>query len=243
MRKENQLRLQMKLPPVYDYGTWIRHAGVENACNALALWSVHGGTIWLASEAVAGKSHLLRTFAADLPSVGMLNVTGDSSTYNCNSRQLAQQWMEKLDSRSHWLIDMPAGDIPRSVALGLFHLLERARELQRPVVIAWRGQTDGLPPELSSRLLAMEKIDMAPPADDEALLQVLCSSAGNLQWDIREQVLQAMLIYLPRQLDVLAPALKELEALSFEQKHKPGPAWVKQQLARIAGQLHPSLLE
>jgi len=223
----------MQLPPVYDYGTWIRHTGVENGCNRLALWSVHGGIIWLASDAVAGKSHLLRTFAADLPSVGMLNVIGDSHTCNCNSWQLAQQWMETLESSSSWLIDMPAGHLPRSVALALFHILERARDLQRPVVIAWRGQADDLPPELSSRLLAMEKIDMAPPADDETLLQVLRSSAGNLQWDIREQVLQAMLIYLPRQLDVLAPALKELEALSFEQKHKPGPAWVKQQLTRI----------
>ncbi len=232
----------MNMAPVYDYGTWVRHAGVEDGCNRLALWSVHGGTIWLVSDAAAGKSHLLRTFSTDLPSVGMLNVIGDSDTDSCNSWLLAQQWMEMLESHSRWLIDMPAGDLPRSVALALFHILERARDLQRPVVIAWRGQVDDLPPELSSRLLAMEKIDLAPPADDETLLQVLRSSAGNLQWDIREQVLQAMLIYLPRQLDVLVPALKELEALSFEQKHKPGPAWVKQQLARIAGQLHPTLL-
>jgi len=74
------------------------------------------------------------------------------------------------------------------------------------------------------------------------LLNVLRSSAGRLQWDIREQVLQAMLTYLPRQLDVLVSALHALETLSFEQKHKPGPAWVKQQLMRIAKQLHPSLL-
>jgi len=238
MSAENQLRLQMDLPPVYDYGAWIRHAGVEAACNRLALWSVHGGNIWLASGASAGKTHLLRTFAADQTAIAMLDVQTDNHTRN--SWQLAQQWMESLQGYKRWLIDVPAGAMAEPAALALFHLLERARDLQCPVVIAWRGETNDLPPELSSRLLAMEKINMAAPADDDVLLNVLRSSAGRLQWDIREQVLQAMLTYLPRQLDILVAALQALETLSFEQKHKPGPAWVKQQLTRIAKQLHPS---
>jgi len=238
--KDNQLRLHMNLPPVYDYGAWIRHAGVENGCDRLALWSVHGGNIWLASESSAGKTHLLRTFAADQPSAVMLDVPAD--THSRNSWQLAQHWVESLQGCHHWLIDVPTGDIEQAVALALFHMFERARDLQCDVVIAWRGEVGHLPPELSSRLLGMEKIDMAPPVDDEVLLQILRSSAGDLQWDIREQVLQAMLTYLPRQLDVLVAALKALETMSFEQKHKPGPAWVKQQLTRIAGKLHPSLL-
>jgi len=249
MRDRNQLRLQMNLPPAYDYGAWIRHAGVQQACDRLALWSVHGGAIWLASDAVAGKSHLLRTFAADQAahqnSVAMLEVTRQSGANQSganNSGELAQQWMESLHGRKHWLIDVQAGVISKATAHALFHLLERGRDLQCPLVIAWRGQTGDLPPELSSRLLAMEKIDMTPPAADDVLLNVLRSSAGRLQWDIREQVLQSMLTYLPRQLDVLVSALHALETLSFEQKHKPGPAWVKQQLVRIAEQLHPSLL-
>jgi len=240
MRKDNQLRLQMNLPPVYDYGTWIRHAGVENACNRLALWSVHGGTIWLASDSVAGKSHLLRTFAADQPSATLLEVNTKSVAKLTDSGQLARQWMETLQEKSRWLIDVQAGAMPQSVAHALFHILERGRDLQCSVLIAWRGQAETLPPELSSRLLAMEKTEMAPPADDDVLLQVLQASAGAMQWDIREQVLQAMLTYLPRQLDVLVVALNALETMSFEQKHKPGPAWVKQQLMRIADQLHPS---
>jgi len=244
MGVKNQLRLQMNLPPAYDYGAWIRHAGVEASCNRLALWSVHGGNIWLASESAAGKTHLLRTFAAEQASnhcsIAILDVLAD--THARNSWQLAQQWVESLQGCNHWLIDVPAGDIEQAVALALFHMLERARDLQCAVVIAWRGDVGHLPPELSSRLLGMEKVDMAPPADDDVLLQILRTSAGDLQWDIREQVLQAMLTYLPRQLDVLVAALKALETMSFEQKHKPGPAWVKQQLMRIAGQLHPSLL-
>jgi len=245
--KDNQLRLQMHLPPVYDYGAWIRHAGVEDACNRLALWSVHGSNIWLASEASAGKTHLLRTFSIEQASVAILDACSDTNTHinadtNANnSWQLAQQWMESFHGYDRWLIDVPAGDIEQAVALALFHILERARDLQCAVVIAWRGEIGNLPPELSSRLLSMEKIDMSPPADDDVLLQILRSSAGNLQWDIREQVLQAMLTYLPRRLDVLVAALNALETISFEQKHKPGPAWVKQQLMRIADQLSPSL--
>jgi len=236
------LRLQMNLPPVYDYGAWIRHAGVEDGCDRLALWSVHGGRLWLASDVVAGKSHLLRTVAADQAFVGMLDVLADTdANHSSNSWQLAQQWMELFQGCSHWLIDVPSGDIEQSVAHALFHILERARDLQRPVVIAWRGDINHLPPELSSRLLAMEKIDMAAPPDDNVLLQVLRSSACNLQWAIREQVLQAMLTYLPRQLDVLVAALKTLEAMSFEQKHKPGPAWVKQQLTCIMDESSSSL--
>jgi len=240
MHRKNQLRLQMQLPPIYDYGTWIRHAGVENACNRLALWSLHGGNIWLTSDTAAGKSHLLRTFAADQAAVGMLAVASDENAHD--SWQQAQKWMESMQGSSYWMIDVAAGNIAQPVALALFHLIERARDLQCAIVIAWRGQADDLPPELSSRLLAMEKIDMAAPADDATLLEVLRSSAGCLQWDIREQVLQSMLVYLPRELDVLIAALHMLEAMSFEQKHKPGPAWVKQQLVRIAEQLHPQLL-
>lgn len=229
---QHQLRLQMDIPIKHDYGTWLRHAGVESACNHLALWSVHGGSIWLTSEDVAGKSHLLRTLAAEHGTTVMLDVLSDAD--HGSSWQLAQQWEKHLEGQQCWLVDVPAGEISEAIAHALFHLIERARDRQRAIVIAWRGDVGLLPPELSSRLLAMEKVDMAPPASDDELLQILDASAGNLQWDIREQVLQAMLIYLPRQLDLLVGALKELEALSFEQKHKPGPAWVKQQLMRIA---------
>jgi len=243
MGGKNQLRLQMDLPPDYDYGAWIRHTGVEEACNRLALWSMHGGAIWLASDDVAGKSHLLRTFAADQAAVAMLEVSAETGEQSgMSSGALAQQWMASLQGHVHWLIDVQAGVMSQSTAHALFHLLERGRDLQCSLVIAWRGDPGTLPPELSSRLLAMERIEMTPPADDDVLLNVLRSSAGRLQWDIREQVLQAMLTYLPRQLDVLVSALHALEILSFEQKHKPGPAWVKQQLIHIAEQLHPSLL-
>jgi len=236
---KHQLRLQMNIPIQHDYGAWVRHAGVEDACNRLALWSVHGGRLWLSSEHAAGKSNLLGTLAAEYTNIARLEVVDHGEA---DSWQLAQQWAKGMAEQSSWLIDVPAGAMSVALAHALFHLLERGRDQQCSVVIAWRGDAHSLPPELSSRLLAMEKVCMSPPASDTDLLHILRSSAGDLQWDIREQVLQSMLIYLPRQLDVLVAALKELETLSFEQKHKPGPAWVKQQLMRIAEALAPRLI-
>lgn len=240
MTEKNQLRLELPLPVSYDYHSWLRHAGVEEACNRLALWSVHGGRIWLSSDTAAGKTHLLRTISEDYPAIALLSINREEAS--AASWSLTQQWIKELEEKSHWMIDVASGELPQATALALFHCIERARDLQRPLIIAWRGDNDHLPPELSSRLLAMERINLSPPNDDILLLQILRHSAGNMQWDIREQMLQSMLTYLPRQLDVLIPALKELEKLSFEQKHKPGPAWVKQQLTRIADASPPRLL-
>lgn len=233
----HQHRLKLPLPISYDYQSWLRHEGVETACNRLALWTVHGGRVWLSSDRVAGKSHLLRTVAAEHPGIGLLDITCREE--QGTSWRIVQQWVKELEDRSFWMIDIQAGTMPQPVAHALFHCLERARDLQRPVVVAWRGDVMALPPELSSRLLAMEKIDLIPPHDDETLLQILGGSASELQWDIRKQVLQSMLTYLPRDLDILVAALQELEQLSLEQKKRPGAAWVKQQLIRITKELQP----
>lgn len=238
--EKSQLRLQLPLPVSYDYHSWLRHAGVEDACNRLALWTVHGGRIWLNSDSAAGKTHLLRTISKDHPSIALLSINAVEA--ESASWALTQQWMKQIAEKSHWMIDVNTTDLSQAAAHALFHCLERARDLQRPVIVAWRGDIETLPPELSSRLLAMEQIKLSAPQDDADLLQVLSNSAGHMQWDIREQVLQAMLTYLPRDLGILIPALRELERLSFEQKHKPGPAWAKQQLTSIAEQLHPRLL-
>ena len=239
MDTKSQLRLQLDLSATYDYGTWVRHAGVESACNRLALWSVHGGKLWLSSDLAAGKTHLLRSLASEQNTVALLDI---QEVEGSTSWQMVQQWMKQLENHPMWMLDIPAGPMQVAVAHALFHTLERARDLQRPVVIAWRGDIDELPPELSSRLRAMDQVLLHTPARDDELLMILRGGVSSLQWDIREQVLQAMLTYLPRQLDILMPALKELEHLSFEQKHKPGPAWVKQQLVRIAAELQPRLI-
>jgi len=235
-----QLRLQLDLPAADHYRTWVRHPGVEDACNRLALWSVHGGRLWLTSDHAAGKSHLLHSFTTDFSGAALLSIQAESEA--CDAWRLVRRWMQKLDSRPRWLIDAPAGQMPAAQAQALFHIIERARDLQRPLALAWRGAPEQLPPELSSRLLAMEHVEMRQPESDAALLEILGTSAERMQWDIREQVLQAMMHYLPRDLEVLVPALRTLESRSFEQQHRPGPAWVKQQLTKIASEQHPKLL-
>jgi len=240
MAAQAQMRLALSLPERYDYGDWIRHDGVDEACNRMALWCVHGGSVWLRSLDPAGKTHLLCTLAREHAQIALLEVSAD--TPDQPAWQLVQQWMGKLEERPMWMLDVQPGALAVPVAQALFHCLERARDLQRPLALAWRGETATLPPELSSRLLAMEQCVLSPPSDDDVLLNILHSSAGRLQWEIRQQVLQAMLTYLPRQLDVLIPALRELERRSFEQHLRPGPAWLKQQLTRMAGELHPRLI-
>lgn len=236
----SQLRLHLEIPANCTYGDWLRHAGVEDACNRMALWSVHGGRLWLKSELPAGKSHLLQTIAHDHAQCALLKINTDIAR-GAAWRQV-QQWMKKLESHAMWILDVQAGALPLPVAHALFHCLERARDLQRPLVIAWRGNVDGCPPELASRLRAMDAVMLAPPSEDSDLLALLRASASHMQWDIREQALQSMLTYLPRRLDILLAALRELESLSFEQKHKPGPAWLKQQLIRIASESTSGIL-
>ena len=234
MPTNNQLRLQLAIPASDYSGNWLRHAGVEDACNRMALWSVHGGHLWLKSELPAGKSHLLQTINHDHSQCALLKINTD--TARGAAWYQVQQWVQKLETHAMWMLDVQAGTLPLPVAHALFHALERARDLQRPLVIAWRGNVDDCPPELASRLRAMDTVLLSPPAQDDDLLALLSASASHMQWDIREQALQSMLTYLPRRLDILLAALRELESLSFEQKHKPGPAWLKQQLIRIASE-------
>jgi len=240
MQGKVQMRLALSLPENYDYGDWIHHDGVEEACNRVALWCVHGGSLWLRSQDPAGKTHLLRTLAREHGPCVLLEVAADSEDQQ--AWELVQRWMGTLESASMWMLDVQPGPLAIPVAQALFHCVERARDLQRPLLLAWRGEVAALPPELSSRLLAMDQCILAAPSDDDALLKILHSSAGRLQWEIRQQVLQAMLTYLPRQLDILIPALRELERCSFEQHIRPGPAWLKQQLTRMAAELHPRLI-
>ena len=230
--EQKQLRLPMDAFAGYEAGEWIRHDGVEEACNRLALWTVHGGNLWLSSESPAGKSHLLRMLASEYRQCGLLNI--DGSIAHGAGWRLVQQWVGELNSRAMWLLDLPPGTLPTPVAYAVFHCLERARDMQRPLVLAWRGDLSSCPPELSSRLGAMDRVSMAPPKHDEDLLALLKAGASWLQWDIREQVLCSMLVYLPRRLDVLIPALRRLERLSFEQRQKPAGSWLKQQLIGMA---------
>ena len=222
-----QQRLDWQLPGRSGTDAWVRHAGVETATNRLALWLVHGGRLWLSSEEVAGKSHLLSLLAAEHASLGLVSVHADASG---QAMQWVRRWLVPLESKAFWAIDVQAGPLSQAQAFALFHLIERARDMRRPMVIAWR-HPGPLPPELESRLKGMmERVDMEAPRADADLHRIMRAVATSLQWEIPDAVLDLLLLHLPRRLDALPQMLRSLEADSLHQGKRLTLAWVRRWL-------------
>ncbi len=223
-------RLKLNLPAHRAYSSWVRHPGVEQACNRLGLWLVQGGMLWLCSRGVAGKTHLLQMLAADHAALGLHTVArmDPRAPY-----VQVNEWAQFLMPSAFWAIDVPAGQVHRASMLALFHLIERARVLGRPLLISWRVRIDdALPRELGSRLAGMlERVDIAPPPDDAWLRAVMRSICNDMQWQVEDRVLDTMLSLLPRRLEVIAPALCHLEAMSLAQRRRRlSQAWVRETL-------------
>ncbi len=223
-----QQPLAIGVTPEQGYGDWVRHPGVEQACNRLALWLVSGGRLHLDSDAPAGKSHLLRALAGE--HANLLGIV--EAKEGLPAHRLAEQWDARLSRFPFWAMDLAAGAQPRAVALALFHLLERAKARQRPVVVAWRAPAD-MPPELSSRLRAMERVSMHPPADDAGWRAVLLSMARAMQWHVPEHALDPLFEQLPRDLGAMADALRRLERAALAERKRVSRAWVERQVARL----------
>ena len=218
-----QQQLQLQIPPSYDYGRWVRHSGAEAASNRLATWLVYGGRLWLTSEAPAGKTHLLHSMHSEYPHLGWLTIGAADAA--ASPYHLVREWARQLGDSAFWLLDVSAGDLPRSTALALFHLMERAREAERHLLLGWRsGAESNMPPELSSRLKTLERVEISSPQRDEELLAVLRSRAADMQWDVADGVLEAMLKYLPRTLSAQLAALQSLETLSLAEGKRVTPA-------------------
>jgi chromosomal replication initiation ATPase DnaA len=221
-----QQLLNLTLPPDYGHRHWVRHAGVEAAQNRLALWMVHGGRLWLTSEAPAGKTHLLHALAAEHPALALLDIRPSD---DAPARQV-RDWLDALGGRAFWLADAPAGPMPRPTALALFHLMERAREMRRHLAVAWRGNPDALPPDCASRLKALERVDMAPPATDADLTAVLRAVAHARQWHVEDGVIATMLTHLPRDLNELVAALAAFERGSLAERKRLTRAWAARRI-------------
>ncbi|HCS13689.1 MAG: glucose-inhibited division protein A [Zetaproteobacteria bacterium CG06_land_8_20_14_3_00_59_53] len=230
-----QQLLDIHLPPSYAWAEWVRHAGVEAAHNRLALWLVHGGRLWLSSDAPAGKTHLSHVLSVEHPQTGLLQVqaaNGQSST-----RQVAG-WLESLNHAAWWLIDVPSVPLSTATALALFHLLERSREMQRPLALMWRNaDTSGLPPELVTRLATLERIEMRPPHSDAELHVVLQAVAASRQWNIDDAVIRLMLTYLPRDLASLIDAMGQMEKASLSERKRLTSRWASRQIRDIGDDL------
>lgn len=229
----HQQLLDIELPPTYDYAEWVRHAGVEAAHNRLALWLVHGGRLWLSSRAPAGKTHLAHLLAAEHPQLGLISVLPD--TRRPATRQVAG-WLETLGNTAWWLFDVPAGELPRATAIALFHVLERSREMSRPIALAWRNaDLSGTPLELVSRLAALERVEMEAPRNDAELAAVLRAVAASRQWQIDDAVIQLMLTHLPRDLDSLIDTMGQMERASLSERKRLTQRWASQRIRDMAG--------
>jgi len=226
-----QQLLNLRLAPHYDYGSWVRHRGVEGAQSRLALWIVHGGRLRLSSKTPAGKTHLLHALVQEHPRLGLVTISHKAAP---NAGRQVQAWLEKLANHACWLVDVPAIPLPYATAIALFHLLERAREMNRPVAIAWRQPVDAnTPPELASRLAAMECAQMFPPESDSDLMAVLNSVAVARQWAVNHAVLQLMLTRLSRHLPDLIAALEAMENASLTERSRLTRTWASKRIKHL----------
>lgn len=223
----HQQRLNYKIPVSYEYGRWVRHAGVEDACSRIALWLVQGGALWLGSEVIAGKTHFLHAIKQEHPHVGLIFPSDKKEP----AVKLVRRWVEELEPYAYWIVDLAAGSLNCSHGLALFHLIERAREMNRPLLISWRcDENDLAPPELSSRMRMMERVSMCSPKTDQDLRAVMYAVAEGLQWQVKDSVLSLMLAQLPRSLAEQITALTQLESASLEERQRITQAWAKKKL-------------
>jgi len=226
MPRHAQQRLDFLPPEQAHYGNWVRHLFAEPACSRVAMWLVHGGSLWLTSEQMSGKSHFVQALLLEHPFLGVVKPDARLSAL-----KQVDHWCEQLEHFAFWAVDMPSG--PANVASGfaLFHLMERAKQKNRPLLIAWRCANDDLyPPELASRMRMLEQINMQAPEDDTTLRNILRSTAASWHWTIPDDVLDVMLTYLPRDLATQLAALQQLEAASFEEQKRLTKSWVKKHL-------------
>ncbi len=221
--------LTLTLPTVFTHDGWINHDGVAAAASALALWSVAGGEVWLRSDGVAGKSHLMQAVAHELRQAALLVVAGGDGEDDAN--RLSAAWMARLQPGRRWLIDIAAGALPEQGQLALFHLIERGRREGVPMVVGWRCPDAAITrPELLSRLRAMQQLPMAPPVDDGTLLALLEAELRRMQWQLNGAVLRYLLGHTHRELGALLATLHRLHQRSLAAQCKPSPANIRRLL-------------
>ncbi len=209
-----QQALPLSILSKMDYGSWVRHQQAEDASGQLALWLVQGGLLWLTSEEVAGKSHLIQAVFSDCPQVTILDI----NEQGLSSVQQLKSWLNECEYSAYWVLDLPAGKLSIPLGFAVFHLIERAKNMNKALLISWRCDEDEIrPPELSSRLLVMERVDIAPPQTDDDLQKVLQSVLQTMQWDMKETVLPTLLQHIPRTLADLLQAIAMLDV--YSRKH------------------------
>jgi len=211
--------LPLPLPQLLTYDGWVNHHGVASAASALALWELQGGEVWLRSDGVAGKSHLLQALYRELDGARLLQVVDNGKM---DSARCIACWLQQLQPGRWWLVDIAAGKRSADVQLALFHLIERSRRDAIPLVVGWRCSDAVVSkPELLTRLRAMQQLVLQPPVTDEDLLAVLAAELTRMQWCLHTAVLRYILDHTERDLSLLLPLLHALHQQSLSQQCKP----------------------
>jgi len=217
--KAAQPLLPLHLPYQFSHDGWVNHDGVVEGCAALALWAVEGGVIWLRSEEVAGKSHLLNALAVEHGDSALVEV---ASGVDASSQQQSAEWLRQLQAANWWLVDVAAGGVAHGSQLALFHLLERAKQHHHPLLFAWRCADAAIEaPELRSRLRSLRQVKISPPQDDGALLAVMHAELERMQWQMHEAVQRYLLRHTSRRLDCLLRTLHQLHSQSISRQMRP----------------------
>ncbi len=209
------------------FGAWVSHAGTLHAERRLAHWLHHGGRLWLNSQAIScGKSHLLHHLATMNP--GVLRVLALREQWRDNTVESVRSCLQAWSGCRHWGVDLPAGACEPHIGELLFHLIERAKQQECAIVIAWHCDDALLaPPELASRLRSMEQVRLHPPPDDSALRAILYSVAHNLRWDPPRGVLDVMLTHGERSLSHQLEILHRLERESRPERVRATQRWTR----------------
>jgi chromosomal replication initiation ATPase DnaA len=191
-------QLPLRIPPRESYAEtdFIERSANESARTWLArteAWPEGRLALWGAAD--HGKTHLLRMWAfrvgADvLAGLGLVGFPVASL-----ARGLA------------------VDDADRADEAALLHVLNAARELGQPVLLASRAAPARWPvalPDLASRLRAITAVEIGPP-DDELLRGLLLRWLAARQLVASEALHGRLLLHLPRRPEVLRAAVELLD--------------------------------
>ncbi len=212
-----QLPLRFPADTEYDPAGFLSADSNEAARNWLdrtELWPDRRLALWGGAD--RGKTHLLRVWTTRrgaelldgrcLPKVPALAATAGAAIDNAD-----------------------AADEP-----GLLHLLNTARDLGRPVLLASRAPPARWPvtlPDLASRLKAIVAVEVGPP-DDDLLHGLLLRFMREHRLAADEPLYRRMLVQLPRSPDVLRAAVERLDRDAMvSRRRKITPAMLTAALA------------
>lgn len=207
--------------PGYDEVGFIAAAANEAARTWLGrteLWP--DGRLALWGAAGHGKTHLLRIWAAR---TGAGVADGPALS---GFPEVASPFGVALD------------DADQADPAALLHLLNIARELDRPVLLAARAPPARWPVtlrDLASRLRSITAVEVEAP-DDDLLRQLLPRWLGERQLVADAALHDRLLLRLPRSPEVLLAAVARLNEDALTSRRRTvTPAMVRAALAEVAG--------